>query len=53
MNGKGDRYRPVDPRKWSENYDRIYGASVKKLFPSKCFPSKMQDQTDPSRKKAR
>lgn len=22
--GKGDTYRPVDPRKWSENYDRIF-----------------------------
>ena len=24
MPGKGDRYRPVDPVKWSENYDRIF-----------------------------
>lgn len=23
--GKGDTYRPVDPKKWSENYDRIFG----------------------------
>ena len=23
--GKGDRYRPVDHKKWSENYDRIFG----------------------------
>jgi hypothetical protein len=22
--GKGDTYRPVDPKKWSENYDRIF-----------------------------
>jgi hypothetical protein len=22
--GKGDAYRPVDPKKWSENYDRIF-----------------------------
>lgn len=24
MNGKGDAYRPVDQKKWSENYDRIF-----------------------------
>lgn len=23
--GKGDSYRPVDQRKWSENWDRIFG----------------------------
>lgn len=23
--GKGDRYRPVDKKKWDENYDRIFG----------------------------
>jgi hypothetical protein len=23
--GKGDSYRPVDPKKWSENWDRIFG----------------------------
>lgn len=22
--GKGDAYRPVDKKKWSENYDRIF-----------------------------
>jgi hypothetical protein len=24
MAGKGDQYRRVDPRKWSENYDFIF-----------------------------
>ena len=24
MNGKGDKYRPVDPKKWDENYDRAF-----------------------------
>ena len=23
--GKGDTLRPVDPKKWSENWDRIFG----------------------------
>jgi hypothetical protein len=23
--GKGDTYRPVDSKKWSQNYDRIFG----------------------------
>ncbi len=23
--GKGDRYRPVDQKKWYENYQRIFG----------------------------
>lgn len=23
--GKGDRYRPVDPKRWSEAWDRIFG----------------------------
>jgi hypothetical protein len=27
--GKGDTYRPVDPKKWSENYDRIFRKSKK------------------------
>lgn len=25
MTGKGDTPRPVDPKKWSENWDRIFG----------------------------
>ena len=28
--GKGDTYRPVDRKKWNENYERIYGKSRKK-----------------------
>lgn len=23
--GKGDKYRPVDYKKWSENWDNIFG----------------------------
>ena len=23
--GKGDSYRPVDQKKWDENYERIFG----------------------------
>ena len=23
--GKGDSYRPVDQKKWAENWDRIFG----------------------------
>lgn len=36
--GKGDTYRPVDQKKWSENYDRIFGK--KKKPPSKPKPAK-------------
>jgi hypothetical protein len=25
MSGKGDTPRPVDPKKWAENYERIFG----------------------------
>lgn len=25
MSGKGDTYRPVDKKKFAENYDRIFG----------------------------
>ena len=25
MSGKGGQYRPVDYKKWSEGYDRIFG----------------------------
>lgn len=35
--GKGDSYRPVDPKKWSDNWDRIFGKKnkVKKLTTKK------------------
>ena len=26
MSGKGDRYRPVDRKKYEENYDKIFKA---------------------------
>lgn len=29
MNGKGDRYRPVDRKKYDENYEAIFGKRVK------------------------
>lgn len=25
MSGKGDKPRPVDQKKWSENWDKIFG----------------------------
>jgi hypothetical protein len=25
MSGKGDKPRPVDPKKWADNYERIFG----------------------------
>jgi len=31
--GKGDKYRPVDRKKWDENWDRIFGK--KKKTPNK------------------
>lgn len=24
--GKGDRYRPVDQKKWDEGYERVFGS---------------------------
>lgn len=27
--GKGDSYRPVDWKKWSDNYDSIFGKKAK------------------------
>jgi hypothetical protein len=27
--GKGDSYRPVDYKKWDENYERIFGKKKK------------------------
>lgn len=27
--GKGDTYRPVDWKKWSDNYDKIFGKKDK------------------------
>jgi hypothetical protein len=27
--GKGDTYRPVDWKKWSDNYDKIFGKKTK------------------------
>jgi|TARA_Y100000389_G_C17012088_1_gene294646 hypothetical protein len=28
--GKGDRYRPVDPKKYGDNYDNIFRKKEKK-----------------------
>lgn len=33
MAGKGDDYRPVDKKKFSENYDRIFKKKEKKNEP--------------------
>jgi len=40
--GKGDSYRPVDQKKWDENWDKIFGkGKIKKLKPtSKKKPKK-------------
>lgn len=33
--GKGDSYRPVDQKKWDENWDKIFGkGKIKKLKPT-------------------
>mgnify|MGYP000741694518 CR=1 FL=1 len=29
MSGKGDKPRPVDPRKWDENYERIFARGTR------------------------
>ena len=33
--GKGDSYRPVDYKKWSDNYDRIFGKKKVKVKSAK------------------
>ena len=33
MAGKGDSYRPVDRKKYDENYDRIFGPTQSKGKP--------------------
>jgi predicted SnoaL-like aldol condensation-catalyzing enzyme len=40
--GKGDTYRPVDQKKWSENWDAIFGNKPKnkKLTQKKVKKSK-------------
>ena len=30
MAGKGDRPRPVDKKKWEDNYERLFGPKRKK-----------------------
>ena len=30
MAGKGDSYRPVDKKKWEENWERAFGANTRK-----------------------
>ena len=33
MNGKGDKYRPTDRKKWDEQYEQIFGKKCR--FPHK------------------
>jgi hypothetical protein len=33
--GKGSKYRPVDPKKWSDNWDKIFGKKKPKKKPKK------------------
>lgn len=40
QNGKGDTYRPVDPKKWTDNYERIFGQKKE----SKKEPEKKEQQ---------
>ena len=28
--GKGDRYRPTDPKKWAKGYERVFGDTKEK-----------------------
>lgn len=37
--GKGDRYRPVDYKKWSENWDKIFNKKTKPKNKSKTLDS--------------
>ena len=30
MAGKGDSYRPVNQKKWEENWERAFGANTRK-----------------------
>lgn len=39
--GKGDSYRPVDQKKWNENWDKIFGkGKIKKMKPTTKKPKK-------------
>lgn len=37
--GKGDRYRPVDYKKWSENWDKIFNKKIKPKNKTKTLDS--------------
>ena len=44
--GKGDRYRPVDQRKWDEGWERVFGI---RLNPAqKQILRYMQEQEQPN-----
>ena len=38
--GKGDKYRPVDYKKWSDNWDNIFGKKKKSKSPKKGVDSR-------------
>ena len=38
--GKGDSYRPVDAKKWSDNWDRIFGKKKPKKHSTAKKPKK-------------
>ncbi len=38
--GKGDRYRPVDYKQWSDNWDKIFGKPKPKKTPKKKLDSR-------------
>jgi hypothetical protein len=41
MSGKGDSYRPIDPAKWDEGWNRIFGKKKNaSKTPKKAVPSK-------------
>ena len=38
--GKGDKYRPVDYKKWSDNWDKIFGKKKKPKSSKKSIDSR-------------
>lgn len=51
--GKGDSYRPVDQKKWDENWERIFGKKKGKPDRSSKKPKNKNSLPDPARVRKR
>lgn len=48
-NGKGDRYRKLDPRKWSEGWERVWGKKQPPATDPKKEPRRADQLARPDR----